>query len=179
FFIKINTLVSIIIGLIVLIYVVFDRKFVLDYIKSLIKDLKKVNPILIIVFLIFFYIILKFSYNAMITYDTWLYHDQSVKWNEEYKIVPGLGNVHSRLGFSSTYFLTNSFFENNITYVFSSFSYIILLLIVFYGLNNILNKNLNLTNILASGSLIFLIHSIGDLPSLSNEIGRASCRERV
>jgi len=38
-------------------------------------------------------------------YDTGLYHVQSLKWAQSYPIVPGLGNVHGRLAFNSSYFL--------------------------------------------------------------------------
>ncbi len=38
-------------------------------------------------------------------YDTWLYHLNAVQWPSTYPIVPGLGNLHTRLGFSSSYFL--------------------------------------------------------------------------
>jgi len=37
-------------------------------------------------------------------YDTGLYHLQSVKWIEQYRAVPGLGNIHGRLAFGSLLF---------------------------------------------------------------------------
>lgn len=38
-------------------------------------------------------------------YDSGLYHLQSVRWATTYPIVPGLGNLHGRLAFNSSYFL--------------------------------------------------------------------------
>lgn len=38
-------------------------------------------------------------------FDTGLYHMTSVKWATTYPIVPGLGNVHGRLAFNSSFFL--------------------------------------------------------------------------
>lgn len=38
-------------------------------------------------------------------YDTGLYHAQAVRWAAEYPIVPGLGNLHGRLAFNSSFFL--------------------------------------------------------------------------
>ena len=35
-------------------------------------------------------------------YDTYLYHAQSIRWLEEYGVVPGLGNLHSRLAYNSS-----------------------------------------------------------------------------
>lgn len=43
--------------------------------------------------------------------DTFLYHYNSVKWAREYPAVPGLANLHSRLGFNSSFFLFAAFFE--------------------------------------------------------------------
>ncbi len=37
-------------------------------------------------------------------YDTGLYHLQSIKWIEEYGVVPGLANLHSRFGFNPNVF---------------------------------------------------------------------------
>lgn len=37
--------------------------------------------------------------------DSSLYHLQAVRWATSYPIVPGLGNLHSRLAFNSSYFL--------------------------------------------------------------------------
>lgn len=39
------------------------------------------------------------------TYDVGLYHAQSIRWIEYYPVVPGLANLHSRLGFNSALFL--------------------------------------------------------------------------
>lgn len=38
-------------------------------------------------------------------YDSGLYHLQSVRWLTTYPLVPGLGNLHGRLAFNSSYFL--------------------------------------------------------------------------
>ncbi|MFP4083016.1 MAG: LIC_10190 family membrane protein [Candidatus Aminicenantes bacterium] len=38
-------------------------------------------------------------------YDTGLYHLNSVHWAKAFPVVPGLGNLHGRLAFNSSYFL--------------------------------------------------------------------------
>lgn len=40
-----------------------------------------------------------------IVYDSGLYHLNFVRWAASYPIVPGLGNLHGRLAFNSSYFL--------------------------------------------------------------------------
>lgn len=37
--------------------------------------------------------------------DTFIYHFNAVKWAKEYAAVPGLANLHGRLGFNSSFFL--------------------------------------------------------------------------
>ncbi len=43
-------------------------------------------------------------------YDSGLYHLQVVRWFSEYPIIPGIGNLHTRLAFNSPWFLVPSFF---------------------------------------------------------------------
>lgn len=52
-------------------------------------------------FIICFLII---SLGPPLLYDTGLYHLQTIKWIEEYPVVPGLANLHSRFGFNSNLF---------------------------------------------------------------------------
>jgi hypothetical protein len=49
-------------------------------------------------------------------YDTRLYHMQSVAWIREYGIVPGLANLHSRLGYHSSFHTFAAMFETGILY---------------------------------------------------------------
>jgi hypothetical protein len=43
--------------------------------------------------------------------DTGLYHMTAVRWGASYPIVPGLGNLHERLAFNSTFFLYAAMLE--------------------------------------------------------------------
>lgn len=55
-----------------------------------------------------------FAYGAstgLIHYDTGLYHAQSIRWIEEYGIVPGLGNLHSRLAYNSSAFCLSALYS--------------------------------------------------------------------
>ena len=46
-----------------------------------------------------------------IHYDTDLYHAQSIRWIEEYGIVPGLGNLHLRLAYNSSVFALSALYS--------------------------------------------------------------------
>ena len=53
------------------------------------------------------FLVLLFSYGSSRGYmhfDTGLYHAQSIRWIEEYGVVPGLANLHSRFGYNSAAF---------------------------------------------------------------------------
>lgn len=51
-----------------------------------------------------------YSLSAPILYDFGLYHLQSIMWTEAYHVVPGLGNIHGRLGFNSCFLLLSALF---------------------------------------------------------------------
>ncbi len=44
-------------------------------------------------------------------FDTGLYHAQSIRWIEEYGVVPGLANLHSRLGYNSSSFVLTALYS--------------------------------------------------------------------
>lgn len=44
-------------------------------------------------------------------YDTYLYHAQAIRWNEEYGVVWGLGNLHFRLAYNSAFISLQSLFS--------------------------------------------------------------------
>lgn len=44
--------------------------------------------------------------------DTLLYHLNAVKWGKLYSVVPGLANLHTRLGFNSSFFLFASMLDS-------------------------------------------------------------------
>ena len=50
------------------------------------------------------------SRHIQITYDAGLYHLQFIRWMSETGTVVGLGNIHTRLGFNSTWFTTAALF---------------------------------------------------------------------
>ena len=57
---------------------------------------------------------LLFAYGTsagVIHYDTGLYHAQSIRWIEEYGVVPGLGNLHSRLAYNSAAFCLSALYS--------------------------------------------------------------------
>ena len=53
------------------------------------------------------------SSRGYLHFDTGLYHAQSIRWIEEYGVVPGLGNLHSRLAYNSSAFLLTALYSGS------------------------------------------------------------------
>lgn len=53
-----------------------------------------------------------YSLSTPVSYDMDLYHLQYMQWISEYKIIPGLGNLHGRFAFNSNFLLLSSLFYN-------------------------------------------------------------------
>ena len=47
--------------------------------------------------------------------DTSLYHAQAIRWIETYPAVPGLGNLHTRLAYNSSWLVANAIFSFSFT----------------------------------------------------------------
>ena len=54
--------------------------------------------------LVFSFCVASYAIMSPDVYDSGLYHFNSIRWLQEYAIVPGLGNLHGRLAFNNTFF---------------------------------------------------------------------------
>ncbi len=52
-----------------------------------------------------------FTSRGYIHYDSDLYHAQSIRWIEEYGVVPGLGNLHARFAYNSSFFSLSALYS--------------------------------------------------------------------
>lgn len=82
-----------------------------EFLKSFNNFRMTITPgkaaVIVLLFLLFAY----GTSNGIIHYDTGLYHAQSIRWIEEYGIVPGLGNLHSRLAYNSASFCLSALYS--------------------------------------------------------------------
>ena len=79
----------------------------LSSIKNAVTNLTKIQTLLLIALGLFS--IYLFSWEQEV-YDSLMYHHQNIRWNEEFAVVPGLGNLDDKFGFNSNYFLLSSIF---------------------------------------------------------------------
>lgn len=85
------------------------------------------------------------SGSSLITYnDTLIYHTQAIKWIQEYAVVPGLGNLHTRFAFNSHLFIANAgmSFEWKGA-IFYPFNTILLILFVHINIHHIYEEYRN------------------------------------
>lgn len=88
--------------------VVLYKNQLWEDIKMYRKQLKPVKNIMIIVLLLLW---CYFTSRGIIHYDTDLYHAQSIRWIEEYGVVPGLGNLHVRFAYNSSVFALSALYS--------------------------------------------------------------------
>lgn len=63
-------------------------------------------------------------------FDSLLYHQQNIRWNEEYAVVPGLGNLEHRFSFNSNYLLLSALFSFRFLFTEAVYSIQVLVLAV-------------------------------------------------
>lgn len=72
---------------------------------------KKSSPGYKIVLVLLFLVWGFFTSRGYMVPDMDLYHGQSIRWIEEYGVVKGLGNLHSRFGYNSSLFAVSALFS--------------------------------------------------------------------
>lgn len=94
-------------------------------------------------------------------YDAGLYYLQTIRWMESYRVVPGLANLHVRLGFNSNIFLLAAFFgfADLGWHLYQVPGLMIFLLTTQYCLNLIQRSGrvLVISTIVALGVIVFLL----------------------
>lgn len=79
--------------------------FFIRYSKKLPDFVKSIGTLKLIVIILTLLAASAISLQTPTNFDTGLYHLNSIRWNNEFHIIKGIGNLHSRLGFNQTFFL--------------------------------------------------------------------------
>ena len=93
--------------------------------------------------------------------DTSIYHAQTIHWIEHYPAIPGLANLHARLGYNSSWLLLNAIFSFPYLGVGSfhfmtGFLFTIAAYYFLSGVSQLFQGQLNLSGILKIGFLVAL-----------------------
>jgi len=105
--------------------------------------------VIVISFLIFItilYFIASKAIGPIIVGDSGLYHIPSIRWISAYPIIPGLGNLHGRLAFNSSYFLflsliDVSYWSQKSQHIANGLLFLIILLQIIFSGYKVIIKN--------------------------------------
>jgi hypothetical protein len=133
-------------------YICYDRNYLFAKIRSVFLK-AKASPYLSILGIICLLSAIVHASGPATSFDTGLYHAQAVKWIKEYGTVPGLGNLHHRLAFNSSWFHLAAFFDilafaGKSYHLVNVIAFSLALIISFSGFVNIFEGELSLTNII-------------------------------
>ncbi len=84
------------------------RKNITGYLQKCRKECKTQRIVFIVLLVLAW---AYFTSRGYIHYDSDLYHGQSIRWIEEYGVVPGLGNLHERFAYNSSFFALSALFS--------------------------------------------------------------------
>lgn len=108
-FYKVGILACLVLGIISLLFLLYDLKQGLMKALKLRKD--GINAIILV--LLFWGTLATIYYTSLSPehYDTALYHAQAIRWVEEYGVVKGLGNLHFRFAYNSAFIPLQALFS--------------------------------------------------------------------
>jgi hypothetical protein len=98
---------AILIAVSFIIYIIYRRNL-LQYVKDVKNN---ITPIKVTVVAIITLIWCYCTSRGYMHYDSDLYHAQSIQWIEEYGIVKGLGNIHVRFAYNSSFFALQALYS--------------------------------------------------------------------
>lgn len=94
--------------LLLCVYIIFfGKKEPWQFLRKKADGLKRRWPLFLLLILIMAY----GASRGYMHFDTGLYHAQSIRWIEEYGVVPGLANLHSRLAYNSSAFVLTALYS--------------------------------------------------------------------
>jgi hypothetical protein len=133
-------------------YVYFDKKYLSQIIQLFVSEIKS-NLFIFILGCFCLFPAIVIAAGPVGYFDTGLYHAQAVKWINEYGTVPGLGNLHHRLAFNSSWFYFSAFFDmlafdGKAAHVVNIIPISLGLMICLSGFNNLVKGTISFANIL-------------------------------
>ena len=142
FFLPISNMLHMGVVLSLCILCLFDHKRILNYCMEKLSRARSVHQcgsttdglLIVMILSVFVLVVIRVLYLSIggpTESDTLLYHAQIVRWIEEYPIVPGLGNLHDRLAYNSSFHMLASFldigaFQDKSFHGFNSFFFLLL-----------------------------------------------------
>ncbi len=132
---------------------------------------KKINFRFLVILVFGLFILSYYASQQTGAPDTMGYHLNAVKWLSTYSTVPGLANLHSRLGFNTSFFpfaaMSNHLFlQDKVSHVALSFFFAVLFAEISWILFKPGNRNLKIFSLFITTGILAGIVKGGILPSL-------------
>jgi hypothetical protein len=148
-------------SILALLTLLVSGKYVFVRLKYVFRQILSFGLISWLAFIVIFTYALYMAAASTLTYDTGLYHAQSIRWIESYPAIPGLANLHDRLGFNSNLFLLAAFwgFADEGWFAYQAPGLIIFVSFSIYCLY-LMNKSrwaFALSGVVAAGFLFYLL----------------------
>lgn len=109
-FFPINLYIKYSLWAILLVLLYTNRKKTQAYIRHVFTKYYSIRFYFACFLVVYWAMLLVLNSGPVIMDDTDSYHIQSIKWTQDYGTVPGLVNLHNRLGFNSSWFTFTSLF---------------------------------------------------------------------
>lgn len=110
-FIPLNIWVLIAFITVSLLYSIRYREVLPSLFRTIKKRFRQYSLVQKIILLFIILVLLIFALGTSYSYDQGLYHLQTMQWTENYKTIFGLGNLHGRLAFNSSFLLLSTLFN--------------------------------------------------------------------
>jgi len=141
---------------------IYYYKEIVGLFKEYLNKLFSFKKYLLIIFAFSIFFIVVKSTNPPASVDTGLYHAQAIKWSEEYRVVPGLGNLHGRLAFNFSWFLPSALFSLSFLkiqpfHVLNPLLLIFVLIMSFEAGDEIIKGHISFANLLKIAIIIPII----------------------
>jgi len=161
-FIRINWEFHVILLIAAILICVFSKSQFNLNLKFRIKQFNNYQKIGLLLAIIYVSIIFIQSTQIPTNADTGIYHAQTIHWIESFPAVPGLANLHERLGYNSSWLLLNavfsfSFLGTQSFHLVSGFLFIVLAIYFYGGIHQLLEKKYTLQNFIRLGFFLSMI----------------------
>lgn len=135
---------------------------------------EKIKPALIVVVGFLVLLWAYFTSRGYMHYDSDLYHAQSIRWIEEYGVVPGLGNLHERFAYNSSFFALSALFSMKFLcgtsmHTMSGFFALVLSITALDIARSWKNKKFSLTDYARVGLIYYLITIMDEVVSPASD----------
>ena len=135
---------------------------------------EKIKPALIVVVGFLVLLWAYFTSRGYMHYDSDLYHAQSIRWIEEYGVVPGLGNLHERFAYNSSFFALSALFSMKFLcgtsmHTMSGFFALVLSITALDIAKSWKNKKFLLTDYARAGLIYYLVTIMDEVVSPASD----------